>query len=180
MDAVLYLDVDGPLNPWAAKPERRPAGYETHRLKPPSLAAHYPGKPWAYVKPLRVWLNPAHGPALTGLGLSIVWATTWMGEARDFIAPAIGLPPLPFVDFGDRLEGKGPGGTHGKTEALVAHANGRDFAWVDDEITDTDREFVAARHPGRALLHWVDPRLGLRESDFAALATFAAAATASA
>lgn len=26
---VLYLDVDGPLNPYAAKPERRPESYAT-------------------------------------------------------------------------------------------------------------------------------------------------------
>ncbi|MFE3830466.1 hypothetical protein [Streptomyces sp. NPDC059092] len=180
MGPLLFLDVDGPLNPWKAQPERRPAGYETHRMKPPSLARHYPGKPWAYVKPLRVWLNPQHGAALASLGFSVVWATTWMGEARDFIAPAVGLPDLPFVDFGDRLAGEGPNGTHWKTETLVAYAAGRDFAWADDEITDADREFVAARHEGRALLRWVDPRLGLREPDFVALAEFAGAGSAGA
>ncbi|MFE0674948.1 hypothetical protein [Streptomyces sp. NPDC058867] len=49
---LLFLDVDGPLNPWAAKPERRPEGCTTIR------ATAGPGRP------LRVWLNPAHGPAL--------------------------------------------------------------------------------------------------------------------
>ncbi|MEU6365910.1 hypothetical protein ABZ876_09170 [Streptomyces sp. NPDC046931] len=29
---LLFLDVDGPLNPWAAQPERRPAGYTTIRV----------------------------------------------------------------------------------------------------------------------------------------------------
>jgi hypothetical protein len=26
---LLLLDVDGPLNPWRAKPEKRPEGYQT-------------------------------------------------------------------------------------------------------------------------------------------------------
>jgi hypothetical protein len=46
---------------------------------------------------------------------------------------------------------------------------------VDDEQSPADAEYVAARHPGPALLYHVDPRLGLREGDFAALAEFAAA-----
>lgn len=41
-----FLDVDGPLNPYAAKLHRRPPGYATHRMKPPSLQNHYPGTPW--------------------------------------------------------------------------------------------------------------------------------------
>ncbi|WP_405849785.1 hypothetical protein [Streptomyces sp. NBC_01518] len=57
------------------------------------------------------------------------------------------IPPAsPDHDFGDRLFGERPDGV-----------------------------FVAAHHPGPALLHHVNPRLGLREGDFAALAEFAAA-----
>jgi hypothetical protein len=44
--------------------------------------------------------------------------------------------------------------------------------WVDDEVTDADRDWVAAHHPGRALLHRVDARLGLTEGDYAALAAW--------
>lgn len=32
---VLLLDVDGLLNPYAAKPHRRPEGYQAHRLLTP-------------------------------------------------------------------------------------------------------------------------------------------------
>lgn len=35
----LLVDVDGPLNPYAAKPSQRPDGYETHRLMTPSWEA---------------------------------------------------------------------------------------------------------------------------------------------
>lgn len=31
---LLLIDVDGPLNPYAAKPQSRPRGYGTHRMRP--------------------------------------------------------------------------------------------------------------------------------------------------
>jgi hypothetical protein len=52
---------------------------------------------------LRVWLHAGHGAALLDLPYELCWATTWMGEAYRWIAPVVGLPELPFVDFGDRL-----------------------------------------------------------------------------
>ncbi|MEU3399387.1 hypothetical protein [Streptomyces filamentosus] len=163
-----------------AKPEKRPAGYFTHRMKPPSLYARYPGKPRAYVKPLRVWLNPDHGPALLDLGLDLVWGTTWEADAKDFIAPVLGLPDLPYVDFGfDLLNDRGDG-LHWKTKPLMAYAGDRPFCWIDDEITDRDRVFVTAHHPAPTLLHRVDPRHGLRDEDFTVLAAFAARCSAAA
>lgn len=56
-------------------------------------------------------------------------------------------------------------GLHWKTRPLVDWAAGRAFAWVDDEITERDGRWVAAHHDGPALLHRVDPGLGLTESD---------------
>ena len=43
------------------------------------------------------------------------------------------------------------------------------MAWVDDEITEADREWVAKHHSGRALLHRVDPSHGLTDEDFTVL-----------
>ncbi|MFF5407485.1 hypothetical protein ACFY8K_36425 [Streptomyces misionensis] len=159
---LLFLDVDGPLNPYAARPERRPEGYTTIRV------------PLNSRRPLRVWLNPAHGPALSALGYELCWATSWMAEANRWIAPVLGLPELPYVDFGTGLFAHRPDGVHWKTEAIVAHAGGRPFAWVDDEQSPADTAFVTGHHPGPALLHHVDPRIGLREGDFGSLAQFAA------
>ncbi|MFJ9925420.1 hypothetical protein ACIRU5_05250 [Streptomyces misionensis] len=159
---LLFLDVDGPLNPYAGRPERRPEGYTTIRV------------PLDARRPLRVWLNPAHGPALLALGYELCWATTWMAEANRWIAPVLGLPELPYVDFGTGLFAHRPDGVHWKTEAIVAYAGGRPFAWVDDELGPADPAFVTGHHPGPALLHPVDPRIGLREGDFGALARFAA------
>lgn len=55
----------------------------------------------------------------------------------------------------------------------MEYADGRPFAWVDDEQTEPDRAQLDAHHRGPALLHHVDPRIGLRDDDFRALADFA-------
>ncbi|MET3985566.1 hypothetical protein ABIC27_003444 [Streptomyces sp. PvR034] len=65
-------------------------------------------------------------------------------------------------------------GLHWKTRGLVSRAAGGPFIWVDDEITDADRTWVSAHHPGPALLHRVDPRRGLADADYAALADWLA------
>ncbi|MFI1095331.1 hypothetical protein [Streptomyces sp. NPDC020917] len=168
---LLFLDVDGPLNPYAAQPERRPEGYVTIRVPWEGDGLRSPARL------LRVWLNPAHGPALMDLDYDLCWATTWMERANQWIGPVLGLPELPFVDFGDRLFALRPDGVHWKAESLVAYAAGRPFAWVDDELTDPDHAFVSAAHPAPFLLHFVNPRLGLLEGDFHLLSTFAATLT---
>lgn len=86
---LLFLDVDGPLNPYAAKPEKRPEGYTTIRVPPPS--ATVPGSSRSYARPLRLWLNPGHGTALLALGYELCWATTWMSDANRWIGPVLGL-----------------------------------------------------------------------------------------
>ncbi|WP_068059217.1 HAD domain-containing protein [Nocardia xishanensis] len=172
---LLYLDVDGPLNPFAAKPHRRPEGYETHRLLPASWVARCTEmKPHRKVKELRVWLNPAHGPKLLALAdrFELVWATTWEHDANEWIGPRIGLPELPVVEW-QTSKRFGPDLTFFKTAELVEHAAGRPFVWVDDEMTVRDRRYVEREHPGRALLHWVDPAKGLLDADFEALAAWA-------
>lgn len=175
---LLLVDVDGPLNPYAAKPNQRPGGYETHRLMPPSWEAAERrrlsqwGQPHKHPKPLRVWLNPDHGPALATLPFDLVWATTWEQEANDYIGPVLGLPKLPIITW-STPRATPMGGVFWKTPDIVAWAAGRPFAWVDDEITQADQQHVAAHHSGPALLHWVDPRLGLLPADFTILESWA-------
>ncbi|MDH6696419.1 hypothetical protein P3T26_000867 [Streptomyces sp. MAA16] len=176
---LLLLDVDGPLNPYAAQRERRPAGYRTYRMLPPRWAAAERRRlaEWGLadrpVRPLRVWLDPGHGPALAALPFDLVWATTWEEEANTFIAPVLGLPELPCVRWSSPRP-EAPEGVFWKTPQIVAWAGGRAFAWVDDEITGADRAWVREHHRGPALLHRVDPRRGLVDADFATLATWAA------
>ncbi|OII64157.1 hypothetical protein BJP40_21415 [Streptomyces sp. CC53] len=163
---LLLLDVDGPLNPYAAQAQRRPAGYGTHRMRPEG---------WSAGRPLRVWLSPEHGTELRALAeaYELVWATTWKGEANTWIGPRLGLPELPFVDW-PTMHGRAPAGTFWKTQYLLEYAAGRPFAWVDDDITSYDREYVEQRHLAGALLMYVDPRRGLVRQDFDALHAWAA------
>ncbi|MFB7663612.1 hypothetical protein ACFC1R_06615 [Kitasatospora sp. NPDC056138] len=171
---LLFLDVDGPLNPYAAEPEKQPEGYTTLQVPPESGTASGPGGSSIRRRPSRLWLNPEHGRALLALGYELCWATTWMSDANRLIAPVLGLPELPFVAFGDALLRERPDGVHWKSDPLVRYADGRPFAWVDDEQGDADHAHVAARHSTPFLLHHVNPRIGLRGEDFVALADFAA------
>ncbi|MFC9328499.1 hypothetical protein [Kitasatospora sp. NPDC057015] len=179
MRPALLVDVDGPLNPYAAKPYRRPEGYRTHRLLTPAWEAAERrrltewGLPHKEVKPLRVWLNPDHGPALAALPFDLVWATTWEEEANDFLAPLLGLPALPVITWSSPRREPGDG-VFWKTPEIVAWAGGRAFAWVDDQVTDADRAWVEAHHDGPALLHRIEPRVGLVADDFTALGAWAA------
>ncbi|MFJ1931410.1 HAD domain-containing protein [Kitasatospora sp. NPDC088160] len=155
---LLFLDVDGPLIPFGAPP---PGGYPVFRGD--SAAAPGPG-----VNPLLARVDPALGGCLLSLPCELVWATTWMSDANECLSPRLGLPQLPIVDW-PVAEGDEPAGLHGKTRALVARAAGRPFVWVDDEITATDRRWIAAHSPAPALLHRVDPQRGLTAADFATL-----------
>jgi len=56
-----------------------------------------------------------------------------------------------------------------KTRTLVNCAAGRPFAWVDDEITGADRDWLPGQHPGPALLRTINASGGLTDQYFAAL-----------
>lgn len=159
MPPLLLLDVDGPLNPYLARGPVRGSGYVVRRLNS-----------------IQVRLNPSHGPALRALPYELAWATTWEHDANLWIAPALDLPQLPVLEFPD--QGTPPAGLYFKTPTVVKYAANRPFAWVDDEITEADREWVAKQHQAPALLHWVDPAVGLTDTDFKTLATWAEILTA--
>lgn len=147
MRPLLFLDVDGTLIPFGGSAAQQ----------------------WAVDgNPLLARLNPEYGRWLSALPCDLVWATTWMDDANDTIAPILGLPRLPVVDWPDDDE---PGPVHWKTRGLVAWAAGRPFVWVDDELTDADRTWVTTHHGGGpALLYKVDPRVGLTHDDVTAIA----------
>lgn len=161
---LLFLDVDGPLNPYAAKPTRRPKGYQTHRMSPPDWAREYPN-----AKPLRVWLNPEHGPMLLSLPVELVWATTWQHDANEWIGPHIGLPELPVVEWPERVPGDPDDARLWKTQPVAEYAAGRPFAWVDDQLTGADVRWCADEYPAPTLLLPIDPAIGLRRFDIAAI-----------
>ncbi|WP_327682846.1 HAD domain-containing protein [Streptomyces sp. NBC_00467] len=155
---LLFLDVDGPLIPFGPSPGRSSG-------LPSSVSGGLadPGNP------LLGRLDPSVGPRLTALGCELVWATTWLDDANEVVAPRIGLPRLPVVTWPDAVP-EGPRGLHWKTRTVVEWAGGRPFIWVDDEIGAMDRLWVAAEHRGAALLHRVDASMGLADEDFRVLA----------
>jgi hypothetical protein len=154
---ILFLDVDGPLIPFGAS-------YDSSA----SVTSVAQGNP------LLDRLDPGIGPRLLALGCHLVWATTWMADANEVVAPLLGLPKLPVVEWPDTSADEGPRGLHWKTRPLVEWADGRPFIWVDDEISAMDRVWVAAEHRGPSLLHRVDPTKGLVDADFSALADWLA------
>ncbi|GAA4906078.1 HAD domain-containing protein [Streptomyces coeruleoprunus] len=147
---ILFLDVDGPLIPFGG--DRSPVVHVAR----------------AGGNPLLERIDPALGPQLAALPCELVWATTWMDEANEVLAPVLGLPELAVVRWPEpsgQEERDVRAGRHWKTRAVVEWAGGRAFAWVDDEITDRDREWVTAHCGERALLRRVDPRRGLTGAD---------------
>lgn len=168
---LLLLDVDGPLNPYAAKRTRRPEGYETYRRTRHGGGWHA-GRDARRFRGLRVWLNPGHGAQLLAVadetGLELAWATTWLHEANDRIGPAIGLPKLPVVEFPDYDRGW-------KWRGVAEFAAGRPLAWFDDEHDEHHgaEDFTRLRAGTPTLLHHVDPRQGLGSAHMAAVRAWA-------
>ena len=144
---LIFVDVDGTLLPFGA-------------------AGDYP---------LFSSMDRHNGRRLLALGGELWWATAWMAEANDAIGPLLGLPLLPVADLpgweDDFVEDR----LCWKTRALVALAACRPFVWLDDETTVDDDEYIAAHHPGPALLHRPDPEAGLTAADFDAVAAWLAA-----
>jgi hypothetical protein len=140
--ALVFLDVDGTLLPFgSADAALTGADHPLPRV------------------------DPRHGPRLARLPGRLVWATTWMEEANEVLAPLLGLPRLPVLDPPEPTVEDRYFGLHWKTRAIIDTAAGTAFAWLDDEITDADREWVADRHRAPALLLRVDPRRGLATAD---------------
>ena len=152
---LVFLDVDGPLIPLRARP-----------VADGSRSYVEPSRPGEGGNPLLDRLDPDDGRRLLALGCPLVWATSWMDEANEVVAPRLGLPELPVVQWPDTDDQTMPG-LHWKTVSLAVWAAGRPFVWLDDEITEVDRRWITRYHPVPALLHRVDPYRGLTTADFA-------------
>jgi hypothetical protein len=171
---LLLLDVDGPLNPYRARLFGR-TGYLPYS---DTFGDWGVARGVRRYRGYRVWLNAGHGALLMALaaetGLELVWATAWRQAANERIAPAIGLDPIPVIDYPPddadidergRLHWRPGGGW--KWPAATAYAAGRPLAWLDDEHDGLDHAparaaFDRDRAGSPTLLCHVDPRTGLR------------------
>jgi hypothetical protein len=82
---LLFLDVDGPLIPFGAAPDRY--------LAYPAVSS---------ANPLLARLNPEHGIRLMALPCELVWATSWLDDANECISRP---PAREEPGHGDRRRG---------------------------------------------------------------------------
>jgi hypothetical protein len=146
---LLLLDVDGVLIPYAAT--EQPMGFEQHLLLNE-----------------QVWLAPQHGTWLRPLcdRFELVWATGWEHDANRLLAPILGLPPLPVIEFPRDADGR-----FAKLPTITRFTSGRPLVWIDDELTPAAHSWAASRMPPARLID-VDPAIGLTEEIVALIATF--------
>lgn len=169
MKAYLLIDIDGVLNPYAAKRNQRPAGYHTVYVS--STENNYTvyekkkqkhGGRWE--KNVTVWLNESHGTMLLDLadsGYTLVWATSWENNANLVISPRLHLPELPYVPFPDKTLGK----LHYKNMPVADYVGDTPFVWLDDAHTPLDREDMVNRCPQPHMLYSVNPAVGFTQDD---------------
>lgn len=158
---LLLIDVDGPLNPYAASNNQLRKGKQFRMYK---------------LLEYRVWLSRWHGEELLKLAdaFELTWCTTWSHHANTMIGPKIGLPDLPVVEFAE-VRPWSDDGTYFKTHEVVEYAAKRPFVWLDDEIDVPDFQYVGEHHDAPAKLIQIDPRTGLTQTHFDSVASWATA-----
>jgi hypothetical protein len=139
---LMFLDVDGVLNPYGAAAF---AGYEAHDL--------FPGE-----EPVHV--HPAHASLLARLGevFELVWASSWNDQANTLLAPLLGIAPLPVVPMPAP-----PFDPDDKVALVSRHAGDRPAAWLDDQHGARAREWATSRRAPTLLLS-TDPSVGLTDT----------------
>ena len=144
MKPLLFVDVDGVLNPQLSGSQARKLGFTRRHVR-------YAGRREG------VWINPEHGPMLLAMAdtFDLVWATWWMHAANREIGPMLGLPTLPVAEFTD-ADGLS------KVPGVLRYAAGRPFAWLDDDLS-SDELLAVRRHPDH-LVALVDDTVGLTET----------------
>ena len=165
----LICDVDGVLIPFPATNGAIPDTHEEHW-------AQFPGKD----EPVRIWLNPEHGPKLTALvertGVEPAWCTTWRDAADKQIGLRLGLPTWPTVALPTPpTDSSHQAGHIWKHPHVAKHAGGDPLVWVDDDFAELDHVWAQERAAsGRpTLLIEPDPHIGLQAEHFELIIAFA-------
>lgn len=144
MKPWLLIDVDGVLNPVMSGAAAKRGGF---------VARHaYGPAGWRY----KVHLSPEHGRWLVAMAdvCDLAWATTWEHTADREFGPVLRMPPLPVVTFDFA---RAPGS---KVPGILRFTAARPFIWIDDDVTDLDRDLLADSGTHHLVLE-PDPHVGL-------------------
>lgn len=165
---LLFLDLDGVLNPYRSAAAPRYLNKSWERIQLPDSS-------------YKVWVNSDLGATLRRLAetfdLQIVWATTWVDypDRLEWYAAKASLPPnLPRIR--QLVEFAFDHTTCGKLPGVSAFADSHatsPAAWVDDALGSADLAWVAKRSvrvPTTATK--IDPSTGLTGSNIEELHRF--------
>lgn len=154
----LLLDIDGVLIPFPAEDRSTPTTHAHHEV-------HLSG----YPAPIRIWLNPAHGPLIAdALGTGLVrpvWCTSWRADAPRLIGPLLGLPVFEHIELPRlAITTSHPHGYLWKRDHVDEWLGNAPAVWIDDDFTALDHQWAADRtSAGRpTLLVEPDPHVGLQ------------------
>ena len=151
---ILFLDLDGVLNPFAAPV--CPDGYLERVFFEGEGAVRY---------------CVAHGDWIRELAAvgELWWATGWGENANELYLPRLGVESLPVVGFPSV-----PFPPELKVPAIEAVAGDRPAAWLDDNHTPAGQRWAAER-PAPTLLVSIDPTVGWIRADLDRVVDWAAA-----
>jgi hypothetical protein len=87
-------------------------------------------------------IGKQHGAWIRELAANfdIVWCSSWEQSANDVYAPALGIEPLPYIEFP-----RPHGGISWKLPRVREYVGERAFAWIDDELRDEERAWAEVR-----------------------------------
>ncbi len=99
----------------------------------------------------------------------LVWATGWEDRANDSLAPLLGLPELPYLNFDGAARF---GSAHWKLGPLDEYAGERALAWIDDSFDQSCFDWAQGRSAPTLLVPTEAPH-GLEEAQTEALTIWA-------
>jgi hypothetical protein len=136
--ALLFLDVDGVINGDSRRfSERRTIHFSPEELA--ATASPFGREGGESGLDLQFWLDPRSREWVQQLSeyFELVWASTWEHLANTYVSPLLGLGELRVVEHSKVKPTFGEVKDHNvaqwKWRAIVPFAQGRDFAFVDDQ-----------------------------------------------
>jgi hypothetical protein len=136
---LLYVDIDGVLSLFGFRPDAIPHGCSWHQVDGiVHLLSHEAA---------------GHLHALQDV-YELVWCSGWKDRANDHLPHVLRVGPYPYLTFAD------PSAGHWKLAAVIAHAQDRPLAWIDDDVNDAVRTWAAQR-PTPTLIVETAPATGL-------------------